>query len=136
MNRTFLILSACLMLAACNSGGDAPVETPDVLVHPEWSQSAVIYEMNVRQHSADGTLNTAMADLARLNQLGVNIVWLMPVHPIGEVNRKGGENQDNYLVQPGSVPRKPLQRPGLHRTQPGLRHVGRLRCLRVQGARL
>ena len=103
MNRTFLILSACLMLAACNSGGDAPVETPDVLVHPEWSQSAVIYEMNVRQHSADGTLNTAMADLARLNQLGVNIVWLMPVHPIGEVNRKGGENQDNDLVQPGST---------------------------------
>ncbi|MGB0171717.1 MAG: alpha-amylase family glycosyl hydrolase, partial [Flavobacteriales bacterium] len=103
MNRTFLILSVCLMLAACNSGGDAPMETPDVLVHPEWSQSAVIYEMNVRQHSADGTLNTAMADLARLNQLGVNIVWLMPVHPIGEVNRKGGENQDNYLVQPGST---------------------------------
>ena len=135
MNRTFLILSACLMLAACNSGGDAPVETPDVLVHPEWSQSAVIYEMNVRQHSADGTLNTAMADLARLNQLGVNIVWLMPVHPIGEVNRKGGENQDN---DPAAAARhsKPLQRPGLHRTQPGLRHVGGLRCLRVQGARL
>ena len=102
MNRILLTLSAGLMLTACNTGDTAPANTPDVLVHPEWSHNAVIYEMNVRQHSPAGTLNSARADLARLNQLGVDIVWLMPVHPIGEVNRKGGENQDNYLVQPGS----------------------------------
>ena len=102
MNRIFLTLSAGLLVAACNTGDTAPATAPDVLVHPEWSQNAVIYEMNVRQHSPDGTLNSARADLARLNQLGVDIVWVMPVHPIGEVNRKGGENQDNYLVQPGS----------------------------------
>jgi len=103
MNRILLTLSAGLLLAACNTGNPVPANAPDVLVHPEWSQNAVIYEMNVRQHSPDGTLNSARADLARLNQLGIDIVWLMPVHPIGEVNRKGGENADNYLVQPGST---------------------------------
>lgn len=103
MNRILLTLSAGLLLAACNTGDSAPADAPDVLVHPEWSQNAVIYEMNVRQHSPDGTLSSARADLARLNQLGVDIVWLMPVHPIGEVNRKGGENQNNVLVQPGSA---------------------------------
>ena len=79
-----------------------PTDTADRLVHPEWSRNATIYEMNLRQHSAKGDLKSATADLARIHQLGVDIVWLMPVHPIGEVNRKGGENKDNYLVQPGS----------------------------------
>ena len=77
-------------------------DTSDVLIHPEWSRNAVIYEMNIRQHSPKGDLRSAAADLARIKQLGVDIIWLMPVHPIGEVNRKGGENKDNYLVQPGS----------------------------------
>ena len=101
MNRILPILSAGLFLASCNAGGGASSRA-DELVHPEWSRNAVIYEMNVRQHSPDGTLSSARADLARLHQLGIDIVWLMPVHPIGEVNRKGGENKDNYLVQPGS----------------------------------
>ncbi len=101
MNRILSILSAGLLLASCNASGGSSSRA-DELVHPEWSRNAVIYEMNVRQHSPDGTLSSARADLARLHQLGIDIVWLMPVHPIGEVNRKGGENKDNYLVQPGS----------------------------------
>jgi len=103
MKRTILFLSSCLLLAACNSGGESVSIGPDELIHPVWSRNAVIYELNVRQHSPNGTLKSARADLARLNQLGVDIVWLMPVHPIGEVNRKGGENKDNHLVQPGST---------------------------------
>ena len=112
MKRSFFILFAAVVAASC---GDAPADratadanavnptdTADRLVHPEWSRNATIYEMNVRQHSPNGDLRSATADLARIHQLGVDIVWLMPVHPIGEVNRKGGENADNFLVQPGS----------------------------------
>ena len=108
MKRFSLYLALAAGLAAC---GDAPADqdtaqanalnptdTVDRLVHPEWSRNATIYEMNVRQHSPQGDLKSAAADLARIHQLGVDIVWLMPVHPIGEVNRKGGENKDNYLV--------------------------------------
>lgn len=74
----------------------------DQLVHPEWSKNATIYELNVRQHTAEGTFNAATNDLARIKELGADIVWLMPIHPIGEVNRKGGENKNNYLAEPGS----------------------------------
>ena len=77
-------------------------DTSDALIHPGWSERAVIYEMNVRQHTPQGDLKSAMADLPRIKELGIDIVWLMPVHPIGEVNRKGGENKNNFLVQPGS----------------------------------
>ena len=74
----------------------------DELKHPAWSANATIYEVTVRQHTAEGTFNAFAQDLPRLKDLGVDILWLMPIHPIGEVNRKGGENKNNYMVQPGS----------------------------------
>ena len=57
--------------------------------HPEWSYGAVLYEMNVRQLTPEGTLRAAAARLEFLRDLGVDAVWLMPVYPIGEKNRKG-----------------------------------------------
>jgi len=59
------------------------------LTHPEWSRSATIYQINTRQFTAEGTLAAAARELPRLRDLGVTIVWLMPINPIGEVNRKG-----------------------------------------------
>lgn len=59
------------------------------MLHPEWSYQAVIYEMNVRQLTAEGTLRAAAARLAFLREMGIDAVWLMPIYPIGEVNRKG-----------------------------------------------
>ena len=57
--------------------------------HPEWSYGAVLYEMNVRQPTPEGTLRAAAARLEFLRDLGVDAVWLMPIYPIGEKNRKG-----------------------------------------------
>jgi len=56
----------------------------------EWSKDAVIYEVNVRQFSKEGTFKALEAQIPRLKDLGVKILWLMPIQPIGEVNRKGG----------------------------------------------
>jgi len=58
--------------------------------HPEWSRSAVIYQLNQRQFTEEGTFRAAERHLSRIRDLGVDIVWLMPINPIGEVNRKGG----------------------------------------------
>lgn len=58
-------------------------------LHPEWSYQAVLYEMNVRQLTAEGTLRAATSRLAFLRDLGVDAVWLMPVYPIGRAERKG-----------------------------------------------
>jgi len=77
-------------------------ETEDKLVHPNWSRNATIYELNVRQHTAEGTFNAARLDLPRIKELGSDIIWLMPIHPIGLLNRKGGENASNYLAESGS----------------------------------
>ena len=57
--------------------------------HPEWSRNAVLYQINTRQFTAEGTFKAATAELPRLKKLGVDILWLMPVQEIGEKNRKG-----------------------------------------------
>jgi 1,4-alpha-glucan branching enzyme len=59
------------------------------LTHPEWCKNASIYELNTRQFTQEGTFKAAQEQLPRLKELGVDIVWLMPIHPIGEKNRKG-----------------------------------------------
>lgn len=63
---------------------------PEVqLEHPHWSKDSVIYQINTRQFTPEGTFSAAAGQLPRLKELGVDILWLMPVHPIGELNRKG-----------------------------------------------
>lgn len=59
------------------------------LVHPDWSRDATIYQVNTRQFTPEGTLAAAARQLPRLAELGVGILWLMPVHEIGRVHRKG-----------------------------------------------
>ena len=59
------------------------------MLHPDWSYRSVLYEMNVRQLTHEGTLRAAASRLAFLRDLGVDVVWLMPVHPIGAEGRKG-----------------------------------------------
>jgi len=59
------------------------------LKHPEWSKNATIYEVNVRQFTPEGTFKAFEAHLPRIKDMGIDIIWLMPIHPIGEKNRKG-----------------------------------------------
>ncbi len=54
-----------------------------------WSKNANIYEVNIRQYTPEGTFNAFRKHLPRLQKMGVDILWLMPINPIGEKNRKG-----------------------------------------------
>lgn len=56
---------------------------------PKWSEDAVIYEVNIRQYTKEGTFRAFEEHLPRLKELGVDILWFMPIHPISEKNRKG-----------------------------------------------
>ena len=72
---------------------------------PDWLRSSVMYEIFPRNFSQEGTLNAVTARLDELNNLGVNILWLMPVHPIGEKMRKGSVGspfsvRDFYAINP------------------------------------
>lgn len=85
------------LLAGCATPpGDQSVDeiswSPEPFIqvnHPDWTRNAVIYQINTRQFTPEGTFAAAQNHLPRLAELGVDILWLMPVHPIGEVKRKG-----------------------------------------------
>lgn len=68
------------------------------ITHPEWSKNATIYEVNIRQYTEEGTFKAFAQHLPRLKALGADILWLMPIHPIGEKNRKG-EKGSYYAVK-------------------------------------
>lgn len=79
MKKILLAALAVLMFASCAE------KSP----HAAWTYDAVVYEMNVRQYTPEGTFAAAQARLPRLKELGVDVIWLMPIYPIGEKERKG-----------------------------------------------
>lgn len=55
----------------------------------DWSYNLGIYEVNVRQYTQPGTFAAFESHLERLKEMGVGILWFMPIHPIGQQNRIG-----------------------------------------------
>ncbi len=86
MKRLLLLLTLLAAMTACRN---TPAEPAATSAHPGWSYRSVIYEMNVRQYTPEGTLRAAMRELPRLQKLGIDVVWLMPIYPIGVLERKG-----------------------------------------------
>lgn len=91
--KNLLFLLTLGLFIGCQSGSEATNET----LAPEssenkfsWKDSAVIYEVNIRQYTEEGTFKAFQEHLPRLKDLGVDVLWLMPIHPIGVKNRKGG----------------------------------------------
>jgi cyclomaltodextrinase len=86
--RKFAVLTSCLFfLLVISSNIYAQKET--TVVHPEWSINSSIYEVNVRQYTPEGTFKAFQRHLPELKKMGIGIVWIMPINPIGEKNRKG-----------------------------------------------
>jgi glycosidase len=56
---------------------------------PEWAKNANIYEVNIRQYTPEGTFNAFRKHLPRLKDMGVDILWFMPIYPISETKKKG-----------------------------------------------
>jgi glycosidase len=56
---------------------------------PAAYRNLVLYEVYVRNHGPNGTFADVEADLPRIRDLGVDVVWFMPIHPIGVTARKG-----------------------------------------------
>lgn len=55
----------------------------------QWAAKASIYEVNTRQYTQEGTFNAFRKHLPRLKEMGVGILWLMPVYPISAAKRQG-----------------------------------------------
>ena len=79
MKKILFAILAALMVLSC---AQAPKQQQPL-------ENSVVYEMNIRQYTPEGSFAAAQKELPRLQELGIDILWLMPIHPIGVKERKG-----------------------------------------------
>ncbi len=84
MKKAITIIGLCVILIFSNVDFAQTIKS-----HPEWSRNATIYEVNIRQFTPEGTFAAFAKHLRELKRLGVKIIWLMPVQPVGVLHRKG-----------------------------------------------
>ena len=90
MKKLFLLLFVTTILFSCGNNNKKQTETQTAVgIQPEWVYDATIYEVNTRQFTPEGTFNAFATHLPRLKELGVDILWFMPIQTIGEKDRKG-----------------------------------------------
>ncbi len=95
-----LIISLLCIISACNSPGDVlPINNNDKVEYTQYGvpfkdvpnlEDAVVYEVNMRSFSASGDFQGVIDRLDEIKKLGVNVIWLMPIYPVGQLNSAGG----------------------------------------------
>lgn len=89
-SSTNLLILTVFFFALCSEPAqDSSANAQDLPPYPERAKSMNIYEVNIRQYTPEGTISAFQSHLPRLQAMGVDILWLMPVQPIGVKNRKG-----------------------------------------------
>ena len=89
-----LMLNLLLIVLYCEKKHGRGKELADyssqsLLPPPGWAREGVLYQVYPRAFSQAGTFQGIIERLDHIENLGVNIVWLMPIFPIGEKGRKG-----------------------------------------------
>ena len=87
ITKSFLVALLLASISFAQTPRDFSKET--ARTSPDWVKDAVIYEIFPRQFSQKGDFNSITAELDRLKNLGVTVLWLMPIHPIGKEKSKG-----------------------------------------------
>ncbi|MBO9563581.1 MAG: DUF3459 domain-containing protein [Niastella sp.] len=97
MKPAFLSILVCtILLGSCKlmpkeeeKQQEEAKQDTTFIAGPDWYKQSNIYEVNVRQYTSEGTFKAFSASLPRLKQMGVDILWFMPVTPISKTDRKG-----------------------------------------------
>lgn len=104
MKKLTLIVLTLVLFIACKKekkevAQNSETESQDIApVTPEMMETAVIYEANIRQYSPEGTFEEFTKDIPQLKQLGVKVIWLMPIFPISETKRKATGGPDSKFA--------------------------------------
>ncbi|MEN9714577.1 MAG: hypothetical protein RJA35_44 [Actinomycetota bacterium] len=87
-----LALAATLAVGPIGLSANAAPTLPHASVRqvvPNWVTNATVYEVNIRQFSPAGNFAGVTAALPRIKALGTDVIWLMPIYPVGKLNAKG-----------------------------------------------
>src|SRR5205814_9842581 len=108
---------ALIVLVVASSAALAQQPLSNLPARPSrpWVRDGVIYQIFPRAFSVEGNFNGITKQLDRLKELGVTILWLMPIHPIGQEKKKGTIGspyavQDYYGINPDYGAKDDLKR--------------------------
>lgn len=87
--KSILFYLSIILFISCSGPTEKRSAVSPSIAFPEKAKDMTIYEVNIRQHTPEGTFKAFAKDLPRLKELGVDMLWIMPIQPIGEKNRKG-----------------------------------------------
>lgn len=86
---TTLLISTLPHILSAQQSATRDFSKETARISQDWVKDAVIYEIFPRNYSQKGDFNSITNDLDRLQNLGVTILWLMPIHPVGKERSKG-----------------------------------------------
>ena len=92
MKKIIFLSSILLIFSNCRKNNNSEKIKTNV-------ENAVIYEVNIRQYSEKGTFEEFTKDIPMLKELGVNIIWAMPIFPISKTKRKATGGDFAYLIE-------------------------------------
>jgi len=99
----YIFIIPILLLLSCNSATKSEDKklaegikdtatsssSNDLLSPPDWAKDATLYEVNLRQYTDEGTFKSFIPHIPRLKDMGIDILWFMPIYPISKEKRKG-----------------------------------------------
>lgn len=98
MKPNLLFICGMLLVWSCNEAQQPPAATNltdkelsmnDPNLPANWKHSTNIYEVNIRQYTPEGTFNAFVKEMPRLKDMGVKVLWFMPITPIAKEKMKG-----------------------------------------------
>ena len=103
MHKSLLtIFSLFLCLTGCKGGENTPTPTPDPVESLHKADTTVVYECNERLFAKQNAFRAIEAYLPALQEMQVNVLWLMPIHPRGTVKTVNSPYcvKDYYAIDP------------------------------------
>lgn len=97
MKKIFIICCAIAIIGCKNDSAEVASNSIEKF-SPAVEENSVIYEVNIRQYSPEGTFNAFTKDIPQLKELGVKIIWVMPVFPISQTKRKATGGDDSKFA--------------------------------------
>ena len=86
--KKIITVALCLAITGLQAQKKNAKTTSLPPISDKMMENAVIYEANIRQYSPEGTFNAFSEHLDRIAALGVDMIWLMPIYPLCDTNKK------------------------------------------------
>jgi len=110
LKKSIILLLSFSLFISCQKQEKKSIEEVKeiVAINDDVLETSVIYESNIRQYSKEGSFDAFTKDIPQLREIGVKIIWVMPIFPISETKRKATGGDFASLIEDETERKKAL----------------------------